>query len=66
MPYWVRAQRVGNVLSVYDSSDGITWVQIGSNQTITMGTTADVGLVVDSVTTGLQTATFDNVTITTP
>ena len=66
VPYWVRVQRVGSTFSVYDSADGATWTKIGSNQTITMGTIADVGLVVDSVTTGLQSATFDNVTITTP
>jgi YD repeat-containing protein len=46
------------------SSDGVNWVQVGSTQTITMAQNVDIGLAVaSSTTTGLATATFDNVSL---
>ena len=49
------------------SVNGTTWVQQGSTQTITMGSTIYAGLAVSAVdTTKLNTATFDDVTLTTP
>jgi len=65
-PYWVKLVRSGNVFTGFASPDGTTWTQIGT-QTITMNATLYVGLAVCSHNTStLSTATFDNVTITTP
>ncbi|MDD5262304.1 MAG: family 16 glycosylhydrolase [Methylacidiphilales bacterium] len=65
VPYWLRVTRVGNVFTGYKSSDGTTWTQVGTPQTITMGTNVYIGLPVCSHNTAtLSTATFDNVTVT--
>jgi hypothetical protein len=67
LPYWVKATRSGNSFSSYTSSDGVNWVQLGTSQTISMGQTVYVGLAVTSgSTTALATATFDNVSVTSP
>ncbi|MGC2830144.1 MAG: IPT/TIG domain-containing protein, partial [Candidatus Acidiferrum sp.] len=65
LPYWVKLVRSGNIISAYRSSNGTTWTQTGSNQTITMAQNVYIGLVVSSTnTTALATATFDNVSVT--
>ena len=67
VPYWLKVTRVGNVFTSYKSTDGLTWTQMSTPKTIAMGATAEVGLVVCAYTnTSLGTATFDNVSITTP
>jgi hypothetical protein len=64
LPYWVKVVRSGNNFSGYASADGVTWVQIGPTQTITMGQSVFVGLAVSADTTAATaTATFDNVSI---
>ncbi|MFD0893583.1 DUF1349 domain-containing protein [Luteolibacter ambystomatis] len=65
-PYWVRMTRTGNSLAAYRSSDGVTWTQQGTTQTIGMGNTAFVGLCLGSNNSAASqaTATFDNVTVT--
>ncbi len=66
-PYWVRLVRSGNTFTAYSSADGTTWTQVGATQTIAMGATVLVGLVVTSHNAGaLSTATFDNVDIRMP
>src|SRR5208282_2175595 len=66
LPYWVKVTRSGSTFSSYASVDGVTWVQVGTSQTIAMGTNVYVGLGVTSgSTTATATATFDNVSITT-
>ena len=63
-PYWVRLVRNGSTITGYRSADGVTWTEEGS-ATITMGSTIYVGLEVDSHdNSALDTATFDNVSIT--
>src|SRR5262249_32046396 len=63
-PYWWKLVRVGNVFTAYGSADGISWSQVGSPQTITMGTTAYAGLAVTSSSSTTNTSvTFDNVTV---
>jgi hypothetical protein len=67
LPYWVKISRSGSTFSSYASSDGVNWVSVGSSRTITMGQTVYVGLAVTSGSnSSLTTATFDNVSITTP
>jgi regulation of enolase protein 1 (concanavalin A-like superfamily) len=67
LPYWVKVTRSGNSFSSYTSSDGVNWVQLGTSQTISMGQTVYVGLAATSgSTTALATATFDNVSVTSP
>jgi hypothetical protein len=66
-PVWVRLVRSGNAFSGYYSTDGVTWTQIGTTQTIAMSTTALAGLAVTAHNNALlNTATFANVSLTTP
>jgi hypothetical protein len=67
LPYWVKVSRSGNTFSSYTSPDGVNWTQLGTSQTITMNQSVYVGLAATGgSTTALATATFDNVSITTP
>jgi hypothetical protein len=60
-PYWVRVTRVGNVFTGYRSTDGITWITVGS-ETIAMAAGTYVGLAVTSHLDGtINSSTFDNV-----
>jgi regulation of enolase protein 1 (concanavalin A-like superfamily) len=66
-PYWVRVKRVGTTFTAFKSADGTTWTQISTAKTITMGASVQVGLAVCSFNNNvLGSATFDNVTISTP
>jgi hypothetical protein len=63
-PYWVRLVRAGSAITAYASVDGAAWTMVGS-ETIAMGTTIDVGLVVSSHENGVRAiATFDHVSVT--
>ncbi|HET7694408.1 MAG TPA: phospholipase D-like domain-containing protein [Vicinamibacterales bacterium] len=63
-PRWVKLVRAGNLITGYESADGVTWTTVGSD-TFAMGSTVLVGLAVSSHVTGVNaTATFDNVTVT--
>ena len=62
-PYWVEITRVGNSFSGYVSSNGTTWTQVGTSQTITMGNAVYMGLPLCNHG-GTGTATFDNLTLT--
>ena len=65
VPYWVRIIRNGGSFTAWRSPDGVTWTQIGSAKTITMGPTAYIGLALTSNNTGSTcTAVLDNITIT--
>jgi endoglucanase len=72
LPYWVRLVRSGNTFKGYRSADvggaPANWVQHGVTKTITMtAPTIYVGLPVCGKSgSPLSTATFDNVTVTTP
>jgi hypothetical protein len=64
-PRWVKLTRTGSSFAAYYSSDGSTWTQIGTAQTITMASGATIGLAVTSHNDGkLCTANFSNVTAT--
>jgi regulation of enolase protein 1 (concanavalin A-like superfamily) len=65
-PYWVRLVRNGNQISAYRSTDGVTWIQVGSTITINMSTNVFIGLAVTSHNNSIScVATFDNVSVTT-
>jgi len=66
LPYWVRMVRSGTSFSSYYSTDGVTWVQRGTTQTISMSSASYLaGLAVTSSSSGTScTATIDNVSIT--
>src|SRR5258708_3070931 len=62
-PYWVRLVRSGSTFTGYTSTDGTTWIQLGT-VSVTMASTATTGLAICSHNTAsLTTATFDSVTI---
>ena len=65
LPYWVKLVRSGSTFTGYISSNGTSWTQLGTSQTISMAQNVCVGLAVESGNTStLGTATFDNVTTT--
>ena len=67
LPYWVKLNRSGSTFSAYASSDGVNWTQIASSVTINMAENVYIGLAVTSGSnTASVTATFDNVSISTP
>ncbi|MGH9409709.1 MAG: PQQ-dependent sugar dehydrogenase, partial [Vicinamibacterales bacterium] len=62
-PHWVKLTRAGNAFTAYESEDGTTWTEVGTD-TISMGTEVYVGLAVTSHTASASaTCTFDNVAI---
>ncbi|HEY0548874.1 MAG TPA: DUF1349 domain-containing protein, partial [Verrucomicrobiae bacterium] len=64
-PRWVRLTRTGSSFAAYYSTDGVTWTQLGTAQTITMASGATIGLAVTSHNDGnLCTANFSSVTAT--
>ena len=64
-PRWVKLTRAGNTIAAFESADGATWSQVGSD-TFQMGASVDVGLAVSSHVAGvLATATFDSVSVST-
>jgi len=67
LPYWVKLVRSGSTFSGYSSYNGTSWTQIGTGQSITMSQNVYIGLAVSSANNStLDTATFDNVSISTP
>lgn len=63
-PRWVKLVRKGNVFSAYYSSNGSTWIKIGTSHTVYLKSTALAGLAATSHNTALlSTATFSNVSI---
>lgn len=61
MPRWVRLTRTGNVFAAYYGDDGAIWTQRGTNQTIGMGASCQVGLALTSAVAGTpSTAVFDS------
>ncbi|MET0263773.1 MAG: cellulase family glycosylhydrolase [Rariglobus sp.] len=71
LPYWVRIVRSGNTVKAYRSTDNAgapaSWTQLGATVNLTLTPSVHVGLAVCSHIDGtLSTATFDNVTLSTP
>ena len=64
LPSWIKLTRGGNVFNMYGSSDGVSWTQLGTSQTVTMAQSVYIGLAVSNRTTAsLATATFDSVSV---
>ncbi|MCL6457406.1 MAG: fibronectin type III domain-containing protein, partial [Gorillibacterium sp.] len=62
-PYWVKLVRVGNVISAYDSFDGVNWTLI-KKESVNFPETVYFGLALTSHDNGrLTTAQFSDVTI---
>jgi hypothetical protein len=67
LPYWIKVSRSGSVFSSYVSADGVSWTQVGTAQTVTMGQNVYIGLAVSSGNAAsLASVTFDNVSVTNP
>ncbi|HET9570272.1 MAG TPA: chondroitinase-B domain-containing protein [Bacteroidales bacterium] len=65
-PVWLRLLRFGNVISGYESSDGVNWTQLGPSINLILTGTAYAGLAVTSHNTAaLCNAQFESVTYTT-
>jgi uncharacterized membrane protein len=66
-PIWLRLVRANGNLTAYNSSDGVTWQQMGSTVSVAWNGTIYAGLAVTSQNnTKLNTAVFDNLSITGP
>ncbi|MDZ4851709.1 MAG: hypothetical protein SGI77_20670 [Pirellulaceae bacterium] len=64
-PVWLRLIRTGNSFTAMTSSDGTTWTQLGTTQTVSMNATVQIGLVVTAQNDAvLNVSTFDNVVVT--
>lgn len=64
-PLWLRLQRSAGSVSVFRSSNGTAWSQVGATEALAMGTEVEAGLALSSFSEGtLASAWFDNVTLT--
>jgi regulation of enolase protein 1 (concanavalin A-like superfamily) len=62
-PRWVKLTRSGNTITAFESSNGSTWTQVGSDN-FSMPSSVLIGLAVSSHVSGVtSTATFDGVTV---
>jgi Alpha galactosidase A/Concanavalin A-like lectin/glucanases superfamily/Alpha galactosidase C-terminal beta sandwich domain/Alpha-galactosidase, CBM13 domain len=63
-PEWIRLSRAGNTFAANYSSDGINWTQLGTPQTILMGSSVPAGLAVTAHNNSLiSTCAFTDVFI---
>jgi hypothetical protein len=64
-PVWLQLVRSGNSFTGYYSTNGTSWTQVGSTQTVALSSTARVGLAVTAHNNGvLATASFTSVQLT--
>jgi autotransporter-associated beta strand protein len=64
-PYWLRLTRTGTSFKAFLSTTGASWTQVGSTQTISMGTSAYIGILSASGnTTARSTAVITNESVT--
>jgi hypothetical protein len=63
---WLKLTRAGSTITAYTSADGNTWTQVGST-TISLTDPVTIGIFTSANNSGaLSTATFDNVSVTSP
>jgi predicted O-linked N-acetylglucosamine transferase (SPINDLY family) len=66
LPHWVKLTRSGDTFTGYASTDGVSWVQVGTSQTVSMTAAVYVGLAVSAGNNPtLATATFDYLSLST-
>ena len=64
-PVWLRLTRTGNIFAAYSSSDGVSFTQLGTAQTVSMNATVQIGLVVTAQNnSALNTSTIDSLALT--
>ncbi|MFN0077536.1 MAG: Calx-beta domain-containing protein [Prosthecobacter sp.] len=64
VPYWVRVVKTGTTVAYFQSNDGTTWTQRGSNVTVsTLGNDYLAGLAFAPGSTSSFSAVMDNLTI---
>ncbi|MGN6370532.1 MAG: LamG-like jellyroll fold domain-containing protein [Phycisphaerae bacterium] len=65
IPYWLKIERMGNLITTYSSQDGTSWAAIESSYYGNLPSTLYIGLFVCAgATTSPTTATFDHVAFT--
>lgn len=64
LPYWLKIERRGNLITTYTSQDGTSWAATISSFFANMPSTVYVGLFLSSGTSTANTATFANVAFT--
>ncbi|MCU7550226.1 RICIN domain-containing protein [Chitinophagaceae bacterium LB-8] len=65
IPYWVKIERVGEMIATYYSPDGVSWAASHEGRYTGFTGKAYIGLAVCSVVNGvLNTSTFSNVSVT--
>lgn len=62
IPAWFRLERVGNVFTAYESSDGVKWFRVGKS-TVPMDNSYLIGFAVSSSNDKANTAYFDHVSM---
>jgi hypothetical protein len=60
---WLKLCREGNLFSAYQSADGNTWTQIGSEEFVSMPAHLEIGLVVVSYATSTTRGFFDHLEV---
>ncbi len=64
MPYWLKIERRGGLITTFASQDGTSWAAVLSSYYGTLPSTLNIGLFVCSGNTTANTATFTNVAFT--
>jgi fibronectin type 3 domain-containing protein/regulation of enolase protein 1 (concanavalin A-like superfamily) len=64
LPYWVKIERLGNVITTYTSQDGTSWAPIVSSYYGNLPSTVYIGMFICSGNTTPNTATFEHVSFT--
>jgi hypothetical protein len=64
MPYWLKIERRGSLITTYTSPDGTSWAAITSSYYTNLQSTLYIGLFLSSGTATAQTATFADLAFT--
>ncbi|EDY20621.1 Ricin B lectin [Chthoniobacter flavus Ellin428] len=64
LPYWLKIERRGNLVTTYSSQDGTSWAPIISSYYDNLPSTVYIGMFISSGTTTANTATFAAVAFT--
>jgi hypothetical protein len=64
LPYWIKIERRGQLVTTYTSQDGTSWAPMLAGYYANLPATVNVGLFVCSGNTSVMTATFENLAFT--